>query len=88
MPAMPEEEWEALGPHEPDPVTGRRRRSVETHPQFHLKLLLDRMGVARGEVERWRWGGGRDAPARTQPCDRQRDDAGPLHRHVAQAARR
>jgi ATP-dependent helicase/nuclease subunit B len=26
-------------------------------------LLLDRMGVARGEVQRWRWGGGRDAPA-------------------------
>ena len=61
--AMPEHEWEALGPHEPDPDTGRRRRSIETHPQFHLKLLLDRMGVGRGEVESWRWGGGRDAPA-------------------------
>jgi ATP-dependent helicase/nuclease subunit B len=60
---MPLNEWDALGPHEPDPVTGRRRPSVETHPQFHLKLLLDRMGVGRGEVERWRWGGGRDAPA-------------------------
>jgi ATP-dependent helicase/nuclease subunit B len=60
---IPEAEWEALGPHEPDPVTSRRRRSIETHPQFHLKLLLDRMGVARAEVERWRWGGGRDAPA-------------------------
>jgi ATP-dependent helicase/nuclease subunit B len=60
---MDAEEWDALGPHEPDPVTGHRRRSIETHPQFHLKLLLDRMGVARGEVERWRWGGGRDAPA-------------------------
>ena len=43
--------------------TGRRRPSIETHPQFHLKLLLDRMSVGRGEVERWRWGGGRDAPA-------------------------
>jgi ATP-dependent helicase/nuclease subunit B len=60
---MAEDEWEALGPHEPDEVTGLRRRSIETHPQFHLKLLLDRMGVGRGEVERWRWGGGRDAPA-------------------------
>jgi ATP-dependent helicase/nuclease subunit B len=60
---MPEAEWEALGPHRPDPETGRRRPSIETHPQFHLKLLLDRMDVARGEVERWRWGGGRDAPA-------------------------
>jgi ATP-dependent helicase/nuclease subunit B len=61
--AMPAMEWEALGPHEPDPETGHRRRSIETHPQFHLKLLLDRMGVGRGEVERWRFGGGRDAPA-------------------------
>ena len=61
--AMADEEWESLGPHDPDPVTGRRRPAIETHPQFHLKLLLDRMGVGRGEVERWRWGGGRDSPA-------------------------
>jgi ATP-dependent helicase/nuclease subunit B len=60
---MAETEWQALGPHDPDPATGRRRRSIETHPQFHLKLLLDRMHVGRAEVERWRWGGGRDAPA-------------------------
>jgi ATP-dependent helicase/nuclease subunit B len=56
-------EWQALGPHEGDPMRGLRRRSIETHPQFHLKLLLDRMDVGRGEVEKWRWGGGRDAPA-------------------------
>jgi ATP-dependent helicase/nuclease subunit B len=61
--ALPEEEWEALGPHPADPVTGRRKPSLESHPQFHLKLLLDRMNVARGEVLRWRWGGGRVAPA-------------------------
>jgi len=61
--AMSESEWEALGPHDPDPETGRRRPAIETHPQFHLKLLLDRMDVARGEVTPWRWGGGRDAPA-------------------------
>ena len=60
---MPDAEWDALGPHEPDPDTGFRKRSIETHPQFALKLLLDRMGVARGEVARWRWGGGRDSPA-------------------------
>jgi ATP-dependent helicase/nuclease subunit B len=60
---MPEEEWDALGPHEPDPDTGWRRPAIETHPQFHLKLLLDRIGVARGEVELWRRGSGRDAPA-------------------------
>lgn len=61
--AMPEAEWDALGPHDPDPVTGRRQPSIETHPQFQLKLLLDRMGVGRDEVTAWRWGGGRDAPA-------------------------
>jgi ATP-dependent helicase/nuclease subunit B len=60
---MPQGEWQALGPHEPDPETGRAKPSIETHPQYHLKLLLDRMGVARGEVRRWRWGGRADAPA-------------------------
>ncbi|MFN3944448.1 MAG: double-strand break repair protein AddB [Allosphingosinicella sp.] len=60
---MPEEEWGALGPHDPDPVTGRRLHAIETHPQFQLKRLLDLMSVGRGEVARWRWGGGRDAPA-------------------------
>ncbi|HEY5723217.1 MAG TPA: double-strand break repair protein AddB [Allosphingosinicella sp.] len=60
---MPDPEWQALGPHDPDPATGRRRPPIETHPQFHLKLLLDRMSVGRGEVLQWRRGGGRDAPA-------------------------
>ncbi len=60
---MPEDEWQALGPFDRDGVTGFRRRSIETHPQFHLKLLLDRMGIARDEVETWRWGGGHDARA-------------------------
>ncbi len=60
---MPDDEWEALGPHEPDPATGFTERSIETHPQFQLKLLLDRMSVGRGEVRRWRWGDGADAPA-------------------------
>ncbi|MGJ3649595.1 double-strand break repair protein AddB [Sphingomonas sp. GlSt437] len=60
---MDEAEWQALGPHEPDPVTGRRRRSIETHPQFQLKLLLDRMGVNRAEVIDWRDRGGPEAPA-------------------------
>lgn len=60
---MPEEEWQALGPHDPDPDSGFRKRAIETHPQFALKLLLDHMGVARGEVALWRWGGGHDSPA-------------------------
>ncbi len=58
---MDEPEWQALGRHAPDPVTGRRRRAIETHPQFHLKLLLERMGVNRGEFQLWREGGGHDA---------------------------
>ncbi len=60
---MPQEAWDALGPHEPSGPGGAPRPSIETHPQFQLKLLLDRMGIGRGEVRRWRWGGGRDARA-------------------------
>jgi ATP-dependent helicase/nuclease subunit B len=60
---MPEAQWDALGPHRADPETGIAERPVETHSQYHLKLLLDRMGVARGEVQRWRWGGGHAARA-------------------------
>ena len=44
---MPDEEWDALGPEEDG-------RGEQAHPQYHLKLLLDRLGVARGEVEVWR----------------------------------
>ncbi len=58
---MPDDEWEALGPHAPAPGTGRAGRSVETHPQFHLKFLLGRMGLARAEVRRWRDGSDHDA---------------------------
>lgn len=61
--AMPQEEWDALGPHQPDPVTGRIRRSLETHPQFHLKLMLERMSVGRGEVTNWPGTAGPDAGA-------------------------
>jgi ATP-dependent helicase/nuclease subunit B len=51
--SMPAAEWEALGPDDDD-------RGEESHPQFHLKRLLDRLGVAREEVRLWR-GGGRAA---------------------------
>jgi len=54
--AMPDEEWDQLGPD----ADGR---GEQAHPQFHLKLLLDRLGVARGEVERWRGGGSAASPA-------------------------
>jgi ATP-dependent helicase/nuclease subunit B len=57
---MPDEEWEALGPDEDG-------RGEATHPQYHLKLLLDRLGIARAEVGRWRWSGGAaSSPARAR----------------------
>ena len=47
---MPDAEWEALG-------TVRRNdegpRPLDGHPQYQFKLLLDRMGIARGEVQPW-----------------------------------
>src|SRR5438270_3014444 len=55
---FPDEEWNALGPDED--VQGEAN-----HPQFQLKLLLDRLGVARAEVQPWRRsGGGASSPAR------------------------
>jgi ATP-dependent helicase/nuclease subunit B len=57
---FPDEEWDALGPDE-------NGRGEATHPQFHLKLLLDRIGVARDEVQRWRWSGrAASSPARSR----------------------
>lgn len=63
--AMPQDEWDALGPHDPsdDRPAGP---ALETHPQYHLKLLLDRMGIARDEVRRWQAASEADAtPRRT-----------------------
>jgi ATP-dependent helicase/nuclease subunit B len=53
---LPDEEWDALGPDE-------NGRGEATHPQYHLKLLLDRIGVARAEVRHWRWSGSAASPA-------------------------
>ena len=53
---MPDEEWDALGPDED-------KRGEQTHPQFHLKLVLDRIGVARGEVGAWPASGRSASPA-------------------------
>ena len=53
---MPEAEWTALGPDEDG-------RGEPSHPQFHLKLLLDRMGIARDEVQVWGRGGRAASPA-------------------------
>jgi ATP-dependent helicase/nuclease subunit B len=82
---MPEAEWDALGPHAPDPVTGRIRRSIETHPQFHLKLILDRMGVGRGEVAHWPGSAGPDAGALRGRAIANASGAGRLHRQMDRA---
>ncbi len=47
---MDDAAWDELGPHEPVEGELRPRSAHESHPQFHLKLLLNRMGFARDEV--------------------------------------
>ena len=48
--------WDGLG-HAgvPEEVDGAPigRRDALTHPQYHLKLLLNRMGVNRAEIDQW-----------------------------------
>ena len=53
---MSDEEWDALGPDDDG-------RGEQSHPQYHLKILLDRIDVARGEVSLWRGGGRAASPA-------------------------
>ncbi|CAM3237467.1 ATP-dependent helicase/nuclease subunit B [Sphingomonas antarctica] len=52
----PDEEWDAIW-------GGEGARPIETHPQYALRLLIERMGVARSDVVRWRWGDGRPRQA-------------------------
>jgi ATP-dependent helicase/nuclease subunit B len=44
----PPDEWDAIA-HD----------GIESHPQHHLRILLDRIGVACSAVARWRWGDGK-----------------------------
>ncbi len=60
---MDEEAWQAIGPFDPDPVTGRTPTGHESHPQYALKQLLDRMSATRDDVAAWRWGSEHDARA-------------------------
>ena len=81
---MPAAEWDALGPHEPDPESGFTQRPLETHPQFQLKLLLDAIGAGRGEVDDWPGvEGGRPPAARDR--DRQCVRTAGVHRKMAGA---
>ena len=47
---MPEADWDALRPPKSEDGVSKPRRNAEVHPQFHLRLLLDRMAIARDEV--------------------------------------
>ncbi|MBS0475201.1 MAG: double-strand break repair protein AddB, partial [Proteobacteria bacterium] len=63
--ALDDETWDLLGvagaPEGPDdPPFGER--DALTHPQYHLKLLLNRMGINRDEVEPWHRAGLAAAP--------------------------
>ena len=63
--ALDDEVWDALGTAGApaavgDPPFGRH--DAITHPQYHLKLLLNRMGIARGEVQAWHRSGLAAAP--------------------------
>ena len=63
--ALDDEVWRDLGiagapEDKDDPPFGRG--DAVTHPQYHLKLLLNRMGIARGEVEPWHRAGLAAAP--------------------------
>ncbi|MEO6152162.1 MAG: PD-(D/E)XK nuclease family protein [Croceibacterium sp.] len=54
--------WDELG----EATTPFERGEAVTHPQYHLKLLLNRMGIARGEVQPWhRAGLGKGPPERS-----------------------
>ncbi|MEM6907210.1 MAG: double-strand break repair protein AddB [Pseudomonadota bacterium] len=54
--SMSPDAWDELGQAgtvaEPGDMTFGTREAL-THPQYHLKLLLQRMGVARGELRPW-----------------------------------
>ncbi|QQN73839.1 double-strand break repair protein AddB [Croceicoccus sp. YJ47] len=63
--ALDDAVWDGLGragkgedPDDPPIGAG----DAVTHPQYHLKLLLNRMGVARGEVRPWHRAGMSKAP--------------------------
>ncbi|MBA4765407.1 MAG: double-strand break repair protein AddB [Erythrobacter sp.] len=57
--------WDELGRAGDRPTpedTAFAREDAVTHPQYHLKLLLNRMGVAREEVQPWHRKGMTAAP--------------------------
>jgi ATP-dependent helicase/nuclease subunit B len=63
--AFDDEVWDALGNAGGTPAANETpfgRQDAATHPQYHLKLLLNRMNVARDEVRPWHRSGLGAAP--------------------------
>ena len=64
--SMSDEVWRELGnagaPREDGGAELFAKGDAVTHPQYHLKLLLNRMGVARAEVQQWHRKGEAAAP--------------------------
>lgn len=60
--ALSQDVWDALGGAGGPDGAVFERGDVVTHPQYHLKLLLNRMGIGRGEVEPWHRSGLSPAP--------------------------
>ena len=60
--ALDDAVWDALGSAGGPDGGVFDRGDVVTHPQYHLKLLLNRMGIARGEVQPWHRAGLSPAP--------------------------
>jgi ATP-dependent helicase/nuclease subunit B len=64
--AMAADSWDTLRPANAGSVADRPPEG-ESHPQFAIKQLLDGIGVAREEVERWAWRAGAGSePGRTE----------------------
>ncbi|KLE35377.1 PD-(D/E)XK nuclease family protein [Aurantiacibacter luteus] len=65
--SMSDAVWDELGgAGDAEAETPFARGDAVTHPQYHLKLLLNRMGVARAEVQPWhRAGLGKGPPERS-----------------------
>ncbi|WP_363317635.1 PD-(D/E)XK nuclease family protein [uncultured Erythrobacter sp.] len=54
--SLSQEAWDELGRAGATPEPGGEvfgAKDAVTHPQYHLKLLLQRMGIAREEVRQW-----------------------------------
>ncbi|MES2781244.1 MAG: double-strand break repair protein AddB, partial [Pseudomonadota bacterium] len=48
---LSDQRWDDLSAFTEDGVGFGRRRNVEVHPQFHLKHLLELMGIDRSEID-------------------------------------